>query len=88
MHLSEKVHNYTRLGLAPPIQCFDGVETILAENFRISEWLGHDYMPEAAPVIHDIFNLIRHGSHPDDRPRLRRETDSRTNLPFWSLPMG
>ncbi|TWT78802.1 hypothetical protein CA13_01990 [Planctomycetes bacterium CA13] len=88
VHLSARIHDYPRLGLAPPIQCFDGVDTVLAEGFAISELLGHDYVTEASPLLSDLFNLIRYGSNPDERPRTIRETDSKTNLPFWSLPLA
>ncbi|EMI43562.1 putative hydrolase family protein [Rhodopirellula sp. SWK7] len=87
VHLSKRIHDFPRLGAAPPIQCVDGVDTILAEDFPVSEFLGHDYVTEAAPLIHDLFNLIRYNSPPDERPRTRREVDSVSNLPFWSLPV-
>ncbi|MBX3424783.1 MAG: alpha/beta hydrolase [Pirellulales bacterium] len=88
LHLSEKIHDFPRLGLAPPILRVEGVDTMLAEDFRISELLGHGYYAEAGRILTDLFCLIRHDSPPDDRPGTRRETDSSSPLPFWSLAMN
>jgi esterase/lipase superfamily enzyme/GNAT superfamily N-acetyltransferase len=88
LHLSERIHDFPRVGLAPPILRHNHVDTILAEDFAISEVLGHGYYAEAEALLTDLFSLIRHGSPPDERPRTRREADATSPIPFWSLPVG
>jgi esterase/lipase superfamily enzyme len=88
LHLSEKIHDFPRLGLAPPILRVKGVDTILAEDFPISELLGHGYYAEAERILTDLFCLIRHGSPPDARPGTRKEVDATSPLPFWSLAVS
>ncbi|WP_197169332.1 alpha/beta hydrolase [Novipirellula galeiformis] len=88
VHLSERLHDFPRLGLAPPVTRVEGVDTILVEGFPVSELLGHGYFADSAPVLYDMFNLIRHGSDPDNRPLIKRETDSHAAIPFWSLPLS
>jgi esterase/lipase superfamily enzyme len=84
---SKLLHGYDRVGLAPPVTIADGVETVLVEGFNVFEFLCHDYIASAGPVLHDLFNLIHYDSPPDNRPRIRpvEQEDGKT---YWLLPMN
>jgi len=84
---SKFLHGYHRVGLAPPVTVTPGVDTILVEGFNLFDFLGHNYFAEAEAVLHDMFNLIRYGSPPEDRPRLEASHEQ-TDLPFWCLRMS
>lgn len=86
--LSRLLHRHPRAGLAPPITVCEGVDTILVEGFNLLDFEAHGYFSSEEAVITDIFNLLRHDSHPDDRPRTRIAIDERTGSKFWILPIG
>jgi len=84
---SKILHGYDRVGLAPPVTIADGVETILVEGFDVFEFLCHDYVATAGPVLHDLFNLIHHDSSPDNRARIR-PVEQEDGTMYWLLPMN
>lgn len=88
IQLSELIHSSPRLGLAPPLTVRPGVDTILAEGFSIFDFEGHGYFAQAAPILSDIFDLIRNDSPPDDRPRTIEERDEATERKYWSLQIS
>ncbi|MFT5468867.1 MAG: esterase/lipase superfamily enzyme [Verrucomicrobiales bacterium] len=55
--LSSQIRQLDRVGLAPPVQTFAGLETIEVRGFGLLE-LGHGYFAEAGPVIEDIREAI------------------------------
>ena len=88
IQLSELLHQYPRVGLAPPITVLPGVDTILVEGFRLFDLEGHGYFAEESTLLADMFNLIRYDSPPEKRPIMRSQSDPTTNLIYWSLPVG
>lgn len=88
VQLSEILHQYPRVGLAPPITVLPGVDTILVEGFRLFDFEGHGYFAEESTLLADMFNLIRHDTPPEKRPITRSQLDPTTNLTYWSLPVG
>jgi len=87
LHLSETLHLYPRLGIAPPITVVDGVDTILAEDFPFEEFVGHSYFGDCGAVLSDLFSLLRFGSSPNDRPRLIQKSVQDTGASYWLLPI-
>ena len=47
-----------------------GVDTVEVPDFDI-DLMGHSYFAQAEALLHDIFDLIRHGSPPAQRQRLK-----------------
>jgi esterase/lipase superfamily enzyme/GNAT superfamily N-acetyltransferase len=88
VQLSELIHSYPRVGLAPPIAICEGVDTILVEGFNLLDFEAHGYFSSAEAVITDIFNLLRHNSSPDERPRTVRSIDNLSGESYWRLPIG
>jgi len=85
VQLSEVIHVYPRAGLFPPILVEAGIDTVAVSGFNLLD-IGHGYYAEAAPVLHDMFNIIHHGARPDVRPRLERITHQ-PDSHYWSLPL-
>ena len=69
--LSAYISDYDRAGYAPPVTLVDGIDTIEVSQIDLSI-LGHGYFAEAHPILHDMLELIRHGTIPDERARLKR----------------
>ncbi|MDM4018504.1 GNAT family N-acetyltransferase [Roseiconus lacunae] len=80
-------HWAPRVGLAPPITCVAGVDTILVEGFSATDLSGHAYFVDEPPVIYDMFCLLRHGSDPNNRAKVVEEFDSSAESTFWSLSL-
>lgn len=77
------VHDYPRAGFIPPVTIVPGVDTVEVPKFNLLD-LGHAYYAEAAPVLHDMFDLIRHGEPPRNRQRLV-EMASETGETYWRI---
>lgn len=68
--LSRWLHQYPRVGFAPPISVFQGIDTINVTNIDVT-MLGHGYFGEARPILTDMHELIFSRRPPDKRFSLR-----------------
>ncbi|MCI5113888.1 MAG: alpha/beta hydrolase [Candidatus Electrothrix sp. LOE1_4_5] len=81
--LSKRLHEYPRLGIIPPITIEEGIDTVKVNNFNLFN-LGHGYFAEAEALLHDIYDLIRHGESPKYRQRLSEQQTEDGKI-FWLL---
>jgi hypothetical protein len=80
--LSAYISDYDRAGYAPPVTLVEGIDTIEVSQIDLSI-LGHGYFAEAHAVLHDMLELIRHGTVPDERVRLKRRLIDQTC--YWQF---
>jgi len=83
VQLSGLIHEYDRVGHTPPVTVVSGIDTIDIPQFNLLD-LGHGYYAEAAPVLHDMFDLLRRNAPPNDRQRLHQELNEE-NAIYWQL---
>jgi len=69
--LSQWLHRYPRVGLAPPVAVLPGIDTIDASHINLG-LIGHGYAAETRPVLADIHRLIQSDTPPDRRFGIRR----------------
>lgn len=81
---SRWLHGYPRLGLSPPVTVVDGIDTIEVPKLNVFDFLGHGYYAEAEALLHDIFNLLRHGKAPSERQRLL-EAQNHDGKTYWVM---
>lgn len=79
---SSWLHNAPRAGYFPPYTVAPGIDTIAVPDFNL-EFLGHSYFAQAEALLHDIFQLMRHGEAPGLRQRLAPA--SYEGVDFWQL---
>jgi len=60
------VHDYPRAGYAPPVMVMQGIDTVEVSNIDLT-FLGHGYYAAARDMLHDMHDLIMHGSPPKSR---------------------
>jgi|GEM_PF-1207463 len=60
------LHDYPRAGYVPPVTVMQGIDTIEVSNADLT-FLGHGYYAAARDLLHDIHDLILHGSPPKSR---------------------
>jgi esterase/lipase superfamily enzyme len=82
VHLSAKFHDAPRAGYFVPYTVAPGVDTIAVPNFDV-DLLGHSYFAQAEALLHDIFDLLRHGEPPAKRQRIEAAKDG--DAVFWRL---
>ena len=82
MHLSAKLHDAPRAGYYEPYTVAPGVDTVAVPDFDF-DLLGHSYFARAEALLHDIYDLIRHGTAPAQRQRIIPTVHSGTA--FWKL---
>ena len=70
VHMSSTLHDAARAGYFMPYTVAAGVDTVEVPDFDI-DLMGHSYFAQAEALLHDIFDLIRHGSAPAQRQRLK-----------------
>lgn len=66
------LHAGPRAGYFPPVTVAAGVDrldTVAVPDFDL-DLLGHSYFAQAEALLHDMFDLIRHGTPPAQRQRL------------------
>lgn len=81
--MSDWLYDSPRAGFTPPITVVEGIDTIVVPRFDLLH-MGHNYYAEAAGVLGDIFSLMRSGSPPDRRQRLKYVgTDAK--LAHWRM---
>jgi esterase/lipase superfamily enzyme len=71
VELSRWLHGAARAGFTPPVTIVKGIDTVDVPGFDLTS-LGHSYFAEAEGVLHDMFDLLRHGAPPEERQRLRK----------------
>ena len=82
MHLSAKLHDAPRAGYFQPYTVAAGVDTVAVPDLDI-DLLGHSYFAQAEGLLHDIYDLMRHGDPPERRQRIvPAEQDG---VKFWKL---
>ncbi len=82
VHLSSKLHDAPRAGYFKPYTVAPGVDTVAVPDFDI-DLLGHSYFAQAEALLHDIYDLMRHGAAPARRQRIAPAFDGGTS--FWKL---
>jgi esterase/lipase superfamily enzyme len=80
--LSSHLHDSPRAGYFLPYTVAEGIDTVAVPNFNV-DLLGHSYFAQAEALLHDIFDLMRHGQPPQERQRLSKTRDGETR--FWKL---
>ncbi len=82
VHLSSKFHDAPRAGYFTPYTVAPGIDTIAVPDFDV-DLLGHSYFAQAEALLHDMFDLLRHGAPPNERQRLApREVEGQR---FWQV---
>lgn len=82
VHLSSIVHDAPRAGYFEPITVTAGVDTIAVPSFDV-DLLGHSYFAQAAALLHDMHDLLRHATAPQQRQRVAAETAGGAR--YWRL---
>ena len=83
VELSHWLHDYPRVGFAPPISVFDGIDTVNVTNIDLT-LLGHGYVGEAAEVLNDMHSLMFERLPPERRFRLRQEQTDGGKV-YWAV---
>ena len=81
--LSRWLHGYDRVGYVPPVTVVDGIDSVEVGDIDLTV-LGHGYFAEAAGVLYDMYQLIRHNEAPQSRPRLRAMLTP-GGLKYWAI---
>ena len=83
LEASHWIHQFDRVGYAPPVTVVDGIDTIEVTGLDLSI-LGHGYFAEAHGVLYDMHHLLRQNTAPGSRLRLhaKRNPDGR---PYWAI---
>ena len=82
VHLSAKLHDAPRAGYYAPYTVAPGVDTVVVPDFDI-DLLGHSYFAQAEALLHDMYDLIRHGAAPALRQRISPTVHE--GYSFWKL---
>ena len=82
VHFSAKLHDAPRAGYFVPYTVAPGVDTVAVPDFDIDK-LGHSYFAKAEALLHDMYDLIRHGAPPAKRQRISPTVDEGSS--FWKL---
>lgn len=82
VHLSSKFHDAPRAGYFTPYTVAPSIDTIAVPSFNV-DLLGHSYFAQAAALLHDMFDLLRHGEPP--RMRQRLEPLKAEGQSFWQV---
>lgn len=87
VHLSAKLHDAARAGYfsekyLPLYTVAPGVDTVAVPDFDV-DLLGHSYFAQAEALLHDIYDLMRHGEPPAQRQRILPLEEGDTRL--WAL---
>jgi esterase/lipase superfamily enzyme len=81
--LSRWLHGYDRVGYVPPVTVVEGIDSVEVGDIDLTV-LGHGYFAEAAGVLYDMYQLIRHNEAPHSRPRLRAMLTP-GGLKYWAI---
>ena len=75
-------HKMPRAGFLPPVTIEKHTETIEVPNFDFND-LGHGYYANAGLVLHDMFELLHHGTKISQRQGIHARKDSAGQ--YWRL---
>ncbi|MDM0035584.1 alpha/beta hydrolase [Variovorax sp. J22P271] len=81
--LSLFLHQFPRVGYAPPVTVMDGIDTIEVSAIDFSQ-LGHGAYAQAEPLLYDIGGLLRNDLMPASRIRLR-SIENEAGRQYWTL---
>jgi esterase/lipase superfamily enzyme len=83
LEASRWLHQFDRVGYAPPITVVNGIDTVEVTGLDLSI-LGHDYFAAAHGVLYDMHQLLSDNAAPDSRLRLhaRKDPDGRR---YWAI---
>lgn len=81
--LSRWLHEYSRVGFAPPINVFEGIDTVNVTSIDLT-MLGHGYVGEAREILSDMHALIFEGLPPARRFSLRAAKNDADKV-YWIL---
>jgi esterase/lipase superfamily enzyme len=82
VHLSARLHEAPRAGYYAPYTVAPGVDTVAVPDFDI-DLLGHSFFAQAEALLHDMYDLMRHGDPPAVRQRISPTVDE--GSVFWRL---
>jgi esterase/lipase superfamily enzyme len=82
VHLSAKLHDAPRAGYYTPYTVAPGVDTVAVPDFDI-DLLGHSFFAQAEALLHDMYDLMRHGAPPAVRQRISPTVVEGSS--FWKL---
>jgi esterase/lipase superfamily enzyme len=82
VHASARLHDAPRAGYFRPYSVAPGIDTVAVPDFNL-DLLGHGYFAQAEALLHDLFDLVRHGHPPERRQRL--EPAFEDGVAFWQL---
>ncbi|MDA1056093.1 MAG: alpha/beta hydrolase [Planctomycetota bacterium] len=82
VHLSAKLHDAPRAGYFEPYTVAPGIDTVAVPDFDL-DLLGHTYFAQAEALLHDIYDLMRHGTAPAQRQRI--DPAEHAGTAFWKL---
>lgn len=82
VYLSSQLHAAPRAGYFEPYTVAAGIDTVAVPNFDVDR-LGHGYIAQAEALLHDVYDLMRHGTPPGRRQRLVAATHAGES--FWRL---
>jgi esterase/lipase superfamily enzyme len=83
LEASHWIHDFDRVGYAPPVTVVDGIDTIEVTGLDLSV-LGHGYFAEAHGVLYDMHHLLRHNTAPGSRIRLHAKRN-REGISYWMI---
>ncbi len=82
VHLSARLHDAPRAGYYRPFTVAPGIDTVAVPDFDL-DLLGHSYFAQAEALLHDLYDLMRHGEPPARRQRVEPTEDGGAS--FWRL---
>ncbi len=83
LQMSKFLQDPDRAGFTPPITVVPNIDTVEVTDIDLTV-LGHGYYAEAAPVLHDMTEVLTHNSPPERRTRIRRAGASGQAL-YWMI---
>lgn len=82
VHVSAKLHDAPRAGYFTPYTVAPDIDTVAVPDFDV-DLLGHSYFAQAEALLHDIYDLMRHGEAPGKRQRIGQAHHE--GAIFWKL---
>lgn len=82
VHGSARLHDAPRAGYFEPYTVAPGIDTVAVPDFDL-DLLGHGYFAQAEALLHEFYDLMRHGEPPERRQRL--EPAFADGASFWRL---
>ncbi|SMR83414.1 Esterase/lipase superfamily enzyme [Aliiroseovarius halocynthiae] len=67
LQLSTWLHEFPRVGIAPPTYVFMGMDTVVVSDLELDDFISHAYVSDNRIVLTDMFNILKHGHAPVDR---------------------